>query len=128
MFRKTLLWVCRLIAAILMLQTLYFKFTAAPESTFIFGKLGFEPHGRIGVGVLELLASVLILLPRLSVIGAVLAAALMCGAIWAHVTLLGIDVMADGGRLFASACIVLFCSVCCIILQFKKLKTLVQKI
>ena len=65
-------WVFRLAAAVIMLQTLFFKFTAAPESVYIFSKLGMEPWGRLGIGVLELIASVLILIPGTTVFGAVL--------------------------------------------------------
>ena len=43
--------VLRLVPAIILLQTLYFKFSAAPESVFIFEQLGLEPWGRIGLGV-----------------------------------------------------------------------------
>ncbi|MCK5956866.1 hypothetical protein KMY69_27950, partial [Klebsiella pneumoniae] len=65
-------WVLRLIAAVIMLQTLYFKFSGAEESKFIFSKLGIEPWGRIGTGVAELIASILILMPRTTVYGAVM--------------------------------------------------------
>jgi uncharacterized membrane protein YphA (DoxX/SURF4 family) len=94
------LWILRLIAAIIMLQTLYFKFTAADESVYIFSKLGMEPWGRIGTGVLELIASILILYPKTTAFGAFLAIGLMGGAIFFHLTRLGIVVQNDGGQLF----------------------------
>lgn len=103
-------WVLRILAALIMLQTLFFKFTAAPESVYIFTKLGVEPWGRIGSGVLELLASILILIPATCAWGAVLAVGLMAGAIASHVLILGISVQGDGGQLFAYACIVFVCS------------------
>lgn len=103
-------WVLRILAALIMLQTLFFKFTAAPESVYIFTRLGVEPWGRIGSGVLELLASVLILIPSTCAWGAALAAGLMAGAIGSHLTVLGISVQGDGGQLFAYACIVLICA------------------
>ena len=74
--------VFRLAAAVIMLQTLFFKFTAAPESVYIFSKLGMEPWGRLGIGVLELIASVLILIPGTTVFGAVLGLGLMSGALF----------------------------------------------
>lgn len=85
----------RLIAAVIMLQTLYFKFTAHPESVDIFTKLGMEPWGRIGTGVMELVASILLLINRTVVWGALLAAGLMAGAIFFHLTKLGIYVNGD---------------------------------
>ena len=106
-----LLWAVRLVAAIILLQTLYFKFLAQPESVYIFSTLGFEPWGRIGSGIVELIASVLILIPRMSWIGAGIGLGVMAGAILSHLTILGIDVLGDGGYLFFLAVVVaLSCS------------------
>lgn len=102
-----LVWILRLLAAIIMLQTLYFKFTASEESVYIFTTLHMEPWGRIGIGVMELLASVLILYPRTTAWGALLGMGLMAGALFSHLTQLGIEVMGDGGLLFTYACVVL---------------------
>jgi hypothetical protein len=96
-------WALKALAALIMLQTLFFKFTAAEESVYIFSALGMEPWGRIGTGVLELVASILILYPRTSVIGAALGAGLMGGALFFHLTKLGITVRGDGGQLFIYA-------------------------
>lgn len=82
--------VLRFVAAILLLQTLYFKFTAHPESVDIFTRLGMEPWGRVGTGVLELVAAILLLNVRWVMWGALLAAGLMAGAIFFHLTKLGI--------------------------------------
>jgi uncharacterized membrane protein YphA (DoxX/SURF4 family) len=98
------------IAAFLMLQTLFFKFTASPESVYIFSTLGMEPLGRIGTGVGELIASALLLIPRTTWLGALGAIGLMSGAIFFHFTKLGIEVMNDGGQLFMYACLVLLCA------------------
>ena len=103
-------WVLRGIAALIMLQTLFFKFTAAPESVYIFSELGIEPWGRIGSGIMELIASVLILVPRTTVLGALLAMGIMGGAILSHIFVLGISVQGDGGRLFIYALVVLVSS------------------
>ncbi len=100
------IWALRIIAAVIMLQTLYFKFSAAPESVYIFSTLGMEPWGRIGIGILELIASVFILYPRTTAIGAGMGIGVMSGAIFYHVTKLGLVVMNDGGQLFAYALIV----------------------
>jgi uncharacterized membrane protein YphA (DoxX/SURF4 family) len=96
-------WALRILAAVIMLQTLYFKFTAAPESVYIFSTLGIEPWGRIGTGVMELIAALLLLLPRTVVVGSVLAMGIMGGAILSHLLILGISVQHDGGQLFIYA-------------------------
>ena len=92
------IWVLRLVAAAIMLQTLFFKFSGSDESIYIFKTLGMEPYGRIGTGVMELIASILILYPKTTVYGAVLAIGLMAGAIFFHLTKLGLVVMDDGDR------------------------------
>ena len=96
-------WVLRLAAAGILLQTLFFKFTAAPESVYIFTRVGLEPWGRIGSGVVELIAALLILSPRLTWLGSTIAIGVMAGAILSHLTLLGIEVQGDKGLLFALA-------------------------
>jgi len=103
-------WVLRAIAAVILLQTLYFKFTAAPESVYIFTKVGAEPWGRLGSGVVELIAAVLILTPRFTWLGSILAAGVMAGALLSHLTILGIEVQGDKGLLFALAVIVFVAS------------------
>ncbi|MFC0515786.1 DoxX family protein [Mucilaginibacter angelicae] len=105
-----LVWALRLLAAIIMLQTLFFKFTAAPESVYIFTKLGMEPWGRIGIGSMELVAAVLIIIPRTTGVGALIAVGLMAGAIFFHLTKLGIAVQGDGGQLFILATLVFISS------------------
>jgi hypothetical protein len=92
-----------LLAAVILLQTLFFKFTGAEESVYIFSTLGMEPAGRIGTGVMELIAAVLLLVPSTVTAGAVLAMGLMAGAILSHLTVLGIEVKNDGGLLFGLA-------------------------
>jgi uncharacterized membrane protein YphA (DoxX/SURF4 family) len=104
------LWILRLVAAIILLQTLFFKFTAAPESVYIFSTIGIEPWGRIGTGMLELIAAILILIPSTTAYGALLAISLMSGAIFFHLTRLGISVQNDRGQLFIYALLVLFSS------------------
>jgi len=96
-------WIARIAAAIILLQTLFFKFTAAPESVFIFTKVGAEPWGRIGSGIVELMAAVLLLTPRFVWAGAFLALGVMAGAIVSHLTVLGIEVQGDKGLLFLLA-------------------------
>ena len=99
-------WICRITAAVILLQTLYFKFTGAEESIYIFTKMGLEPWGRYASGVAELFAAALLLFPRTTWLGALIAAGVMVGAIGSHLAQLGIVVKDDGGLLFALAVIV----------------------
>lgn len=103
-------WIAQIAAAAILLQTLFFKFTGAEESRFIFSTLGVEPWGRIASGVLELVAALLLLFPATAATGAVLAGGIMAGAVLSHVFVLGIEVRGDGGLLFALALAVLLCS------------------
>lgn len=103
-------WVLRLLAAVILLQTLFFKFTAAEESVYIFTQIGMEPWGRIGIGIMELIAALLILYPKTTPWGALLAIGLMAGAVFFHLTKLGVVVKNDGGQLFVYALVVLVSS------------------
>ena len=105
-----LYWSARLIAIIILAQTLFFKFSGAAESVYIFTTVGMEPWGRIGIGILELVAAVLLLLNKTAWFGGVLALGLMLGAIGMHLTKLGISVQGDGGYLFFLALLVALCS------------------
>jgi hypothetical protein len=100
---RTVSWIAQLIAAVILAQTLFFKFTGAPESKFIFTTLGVEPWGRILTGVLELVAVGLLLTPRWAGVGGLLSLGLMGGAVMGHLTKLGLIVQDDGGLLFALA-------------------------
>ena len=96
-------WALQLIVAGLLLQTLFFKFTGAAESVYIFSTLGAEPWGRIGSGVVELIAALLLLYPPTITIGAIVSLGVISGAILTHLTVLGIEVQGDGGLLFLLA-------------------------
>src|SRR5215218_6344241 len=119
-------WTLRLLAALILLQTLFFKFTAAPESVYIFSTIGMEPWGRIGTGVLELIASILILVPATTVFGALLAVALMAGAVFFHLTKLGIAVQGDDGQLFIYALLVLVSSIALVVIHRDTLIMLIR--
>ncbi len=121
-------WILRLLAAVIMLQTLYFKFTGAEESIYIFTQLDMEPWGRIGIGVMELIASILILYPRTTGFGALLGMGLMSGAMFFHLTKLGIVVMDDGGQLFIYAAIVFIACLLLAIISRKELIRFLQSI
>ena len=103
--KNVLLWICRIIASAILMQTLYFKFTGVNESVYIFSKVGMEPEGRYATGIAELVAAILLLIPRTSFFGALLAFFIMIGAIATHVLILGIEVEGDKGLLFTYAII-----------------------
>ncbi len=101
-------WIFRIVIAIILLQTLFFKFTGAEESKYIFTTLmgDNEAVGRIGSGVVELIAVILLFIPATTWLGAFLALGTISGAIFSHLTKLGIVVKDDGGLLFGLAIVV----------------------
>ena len=105
---KVLSWVLQAVVAVILLQTLFFKFTGAPESVYIFSKLGVEPWGRIASGVFELVAAALLLFPRTAAVGALMSLGVISGAIFSHLTVLGVALteVGDRGELFALALVV----------------------
>lgn len=114
--KKIIFWVLRIAAAAILLQTLFFKFTAHPESVALFTKLGVEPWGRIGTGVIELITGILLLLAPTVFVGAFMGIGLMAGAILSHLTVLGIESKGDGGQLFMLAIIeLLLCMILAIL-------------
>lgn len=121
-----LIWIVKLIAVVILVQTLYFKFTGAEESVYIFSTLGVEPYGRIGSGVIELMASLFILIPRTTLLGALLGLGTMLGAILSHLLILGIEVKNDGGTLFGLAIITLLCCAVLIYNQKHKISDLLR--
>jgi uncharacterized membrane protein YphA (DoxX/SURF4 family) len=121
-FLEIFTWILRVVAAVIMLQTLYFKFTADPQSVKLFTLLGMEPWGRIGTGIIELIASVLIIIPRTTGIGAVIGLGVMSGAIFFHLTKLGI--VFDGDAVLFIYAILVFVS--CAILTFIYRESLLQ--
>lgn len=121
---KIVSWICRIIVAGIFLQTLFFKFTGAPESKFIFTTLvgaEFEAFGRIGSGIAELITAILILIPKTKSIGAVVSLGVISGAIMSHLTQLGIVVQNDGGELFILAVTIFVLSVVILFIHRKEL-------
>jgi len=108
-------WVLKITIAVIFLQTLYFKFTAHPDSVFIFSTLGIEPFGRIGLGIAELLTVILLLTPKTKIIGLFLSFGIISGAIFSHFLVIGTEIKGDSGGLFSLALIVFFA---CIFLFF----------
>lgn len=125
--KKLISWLLRIIAAAILLQTLYFKFTAQPESVELFTKLGAEPWGRISTGIIELIASILLLLPSSVFIGAVLGIGLMAGAIVSHLTIIGIESEGDGGQLFVLAITVMVCCIIILLLHKQQAVRIINK-
>ena len=120
------IWIVKLTAVIILLQTLYFKFSGAEESVYIFTTLGIEPFGRIGSGIVELIASILILIPRTTILGAIMGVGTMTGAILSHLFILGIEVKNDGGTLFILAIITFLCCLVLIYNQKNKISNLLK--
>lgn len=116
---KIISWLAQVVVAVILLQTLFFKFTGARESVYIFSTLGAEPWGRIASGVCELIAAVLLLVPRTVTLGALLALGVISGAIFSHLTILGITLPAvgDRGELFALALLVFIGSALVLLLR-----------
>ncbi len=125
---KSFSWIARIIAAVILLQTLFFKFSAHPDSVYIFSKLGLEPYGRIGIGILELITAVLLLYPKTKSIGSLLGLGIISGAIFSHLTKLGIVINNDGGALFYMAVTVFICCLITLILHRKELPIIGAKL
>lgn len=120
-------WVLRLTVAVILIQTLYFKFTAHPDSVHIFSALGLEPWGRIGLGIIELITAILILLPQTKIIGMATSLGIILGAVFSHIFVLGINVSNDGGGLFTLAIIVLIASTLFLLIHKKEVISLIQR-
>lgn len=116
--KRYLIILLRIVVAIILLQTLRYKFFAHPDSVYIFTKVGMEPVGRIGIGILELIAAILLLIPGSVWVGATLSLGIITGAIMMHLTVLGIEVQGDGGSLFYLAITIFVLSL--IILWFER--------
>jgi uncharacterized membrane protein YphA (DoxX/SURF4 family) len=110
MIRTIGIWILRLVPAIILLQTLYFKFTAQPESVQLFTRIGMEPYGRIGTGILELIAAILILIPRYTGYGAILGLVMMTGALYFHLTKIGIFFGGDALLFIYAVITFVFCA------------------
>jgi putative oxidoreductase len=119
-------WICRIVAAVILGQTLFFKFTGSEESVYIFTKVGLEPWGRYGSGVAELAAAILLLTPRFAWAGALLAIGVISGALVSHLTVLGIVVKDDGGLLFGLAITVFVASAVTVSLHHRQIPVVSQ--
>lgn len=126
--KKVFSWILRIVSSIILLQTLFFKFNAAPESVELFTKLGVEPWGRIGTGVIELITSILILVPATAFLGAFVGMGVMAGAIGSHLLVLGIESANDGGTLFILAIIVFVACLLISLLHIEQGKKLFKQI
>jgi hypothetical protein len=113
-------WVLQIAVAVILFQTLFFKFTGAEESVYIFTAVGMEPWGRYLSGVAELAAAALLLIPGFAAYGAVLSLGVITGAIASHLTVLGIEVKGDGGLLFGLALAVFVCSLAILAIRYRE--------
>ena len=117
----------RLIVAAILIQTLRFKFTAHPDSVYIFQTVGLEPYGRIAIGVLELIAGILLLIPKTIWLGATLTIGVIGGAIFMHLTKLGIEINNDSGILFITAVVTFIISVIILYMSRNKIPLINNK-
>lgn len=124
---KTIILIIRIVVAVILIQTLRFKFTAHPDSVYIFETVGLEPFGRIGIGILELIAGLLLLFNRTAWFGALLTVGVIGGAIVMHLGILGIEINNDGGILFATA-IATFSLGLLILIYYRKQVPLLKKL
>lgn len=120
--KKYVIFILQLIIAISHLQTLRFKFTAHPDSVYIFSQLNLEPYGRIGIGIFELIIAILILIPKTKIIAGMLSIAVITGAIVSHLGPLGVEVQNDNGILFYFALFVLASTLLFLWLQKEEVK------
>jgi len=116
----------RIIIAVILIQTLNFKFFAHPNSVYIFNKVGLEPYGRIGIGMLELVASILIIIPKTIWVGAILTIGIIGGAIFMHLTQLGVEINNDNGLLFIKAIVTFVLSFIVLFLYKKDIPLLLK--
>lgn len=121
-------WLLRLTVAIILLQTLYYKFTAHPDSVHIFSELGVEPWGRIGLGIIELITAILVVIPKTKIIGIITSLGIIIGAIGSHLLVLGINVSNDGGGLFTLAIIVFIACIIFLIMHKKDVLALIKSL
>lgn len=119
--------ILRIAVAVIFIQTLYFKFTAHPDSVYIFSKLGVEPYGRIGLGIAELIAAVLILWPTTKIMGILLSLGIILGAIGSHFLVIGTEVKGDSGGLFTLAIIVFVACVILLIMHRTEIQLFIKK-
>lgn len=126
--KNTFSWLLKLTVAIILLQTLYFKFTAHPDSVHIFSALGVEPWGRITLGIIELITAFLILIPKTQVYGMLISLGIILGAVFSHFLVLGIAVANDGGGLFILAIIVLIAATTYLFLHKNDVVILLKKL
>lgn len=108
------------VAAMLLLMASIGKFSGDPGSVEVFVSLGMEPTGRYLIAAIELVAALLLMSP-LAALGSVIVVGVMCGAIIAHVTQLGLVVNDDGGMLVGMLAAVLLCSVYVLVSRRKEL-------
>lgn len=119
--------ICAYLAAILFVQTLYYKFGGHPDSVYIFTRLGMEPFGRIGIGTFELIASIALIIPKTRLAGALLGIMILFGAIFSHIFVLGLEVQNDSGKLFTLAIITMICCLLILRLRFSEFKLIISK-
>lgn len=124
--KKIISMILRIVVAVIFIQTLFFKFTAHPDSVELFTALGVEPFGRIGLGIVELIVSLLILIPKTKALGIVSSIGIMIGAIGSHFLVIGTNFKGDGGALFAMAVVVFIAATILFFMHKDEVKSLIK--
>jgi putative oxidoreductase len=125
-FKKYASIALQLLIAIIYVQTLYYKFSAHPDSVYIFSALGLEPYGRIGLGIIELITAILIVYPATKIYGGIISVGIISGAIFSHLGPLGIEIKGDEGKVFYLAVVVFVASILFLLINYKAFINLIQ--
>ena len=121
-------FILRFVISLIYLQTLYYKFNVHPDSVYIFTKLGCEPIGRITLGILELIISICILIPKTKNISILISILIILGALLSHIFIIGININGDNGKLFLLACLVFFLSITLFIYHYSEIIMILYKV
>ena len=119
MHKKIISWILQLVVVVILGQTLFYKFTDAPETAELFAQLGMGAFGYKLIGLLELIACILLLIPASVATGALLGWGLMTGAIIAHVTEIGFE-----GELGVLGAMAITAWLCCMVIMYLNRRSL----
>ncbi len=124
---RIVIFLVKFLITIIVGQTLFFKFSGAVESIYIFSVLGVEPWGRLALGVLELLSLVFLWIPKTTLYALILILGMMSGAIASHLFILGIEIMGDKGELFILGVVTWLCTAVLLFIKREEIKLLSMK-
>lgn len=131
-----LTWPAALWIAYIFLWYEQYKLTGHPGSVWLFQTLadwlfigGYEKPFRLSVAIAEIVASVLVVIPRTRIWGAALSFGIISGAIFFHVfSPVGIDPFDDGAQLFKEAVAVWFASAFILVVMRNEVRAVLGRI